>query len=196
MKNLVTKPKKLFLFFFFFPPTLCPLCIPNTGFWNSWLMLLVSLLCCLLFSEGCCWKEDYIIMQIRLYNPEQTVGEGRGGTHGRQTDGKPHWAGLGWLWGDLLWNHKLGGYWPPIKRESCSQTSDFFWICLEFIVFILGSANGVYLQCLSRTLWQTNTQENCKSLTCTLFRAWGTMLQITTVRKAGLHQTNYLMTLT
>lgn len=69
-----TKQKNFFIF-----STLCPLCIPDTGFWNSWLMLLVFLLCCLLFSEGCCWKEDYIIMQIRLYNPEQMVHE-RGGT--------------------------------------------------------------------------------------------------------------------
>lgn len=168
MKNLVTEPKELF----FSPPTLCPLHIPDTGFWTSWLMLLVLLLCCLLFSEGCCWKEDYIIMQIRLYNPEQTVQRGErrgnhtewslagcGGTHSETTD----------------W----GGYGPPVKHESCSQTRKFFRIFLEFIVFTLNSASSVYLQSPSRTSRQTDTQENCKSA-CTRSSACGTMLQITT----------------
>lgn len=183
MKNLVTKPKKHFFIFFFFP-TFCSLCIPDTGFWNSWLMLLVFLLCCLLFSEGCCWKEDYIIMQIRLYNPEQMVRGGGWGT-GNHTE----WglAGCGGTHSETInW-----GLWASCKTRSCSQTSEFFWIFLEFIVFVLSSANSVYLQCLSRTSWQTNTQENCKSLTRTLFRACRTMLQTTTVRKADLHRTIY-----
>lgn len=120
--------------FFFSPPfTLCPLHIPDTGFWKSWLVLLVFLLCCLLFSEGCCWKEDYIIMQMRLYNPEQTVqsGERRGATlsgawlAGGALSEITNWALLG-----LLWNVEaavsLGSFceyfWSsPFLAELCQQ---------------------------------------------------------------------------